>query len=275
LRELRKVYPLDLMKEVYTRFMEDNVPGLAAQLAFYFLLSLFPFLIFSLTLLFTWVNPDQLIGLMTAYLPNQSLATIEDNLPEIKQGNGQLLSFGIFATIWSVSSGINAIMKAMNHAYNVPENRSFIKARTIAIGLTFAMLFVILVAILLPVFGHAIGEFVFSYFGFSSTFELTWDVIRWMLSTLVMFGVIMIIYYVAPNKRLFAKEIWIGAVFATVSWQLVSLGFSYYVSNFGNYTATYGSLGGVIVLMLWFFLSGMTIIVGGQVNATINHLRTR
>jgi membrane protein len=133
----------------------------------------------------------------------------------------------------------------------------------------------LVIAIILPVFGHEIGHLAFSQIGYSYTFESIWNYIRWALSSLVIFLVVIIIYYFAPNKRLHLQDVWIGAVFATITWQLVSYGFSYYVNNFGNYTATYGSIGGIIVLLLWFFLSGLTLIIGGEVNATITVMRKK
>lgn len=273
-KENRSFSPLFFLKTLSSRFFEDDVPGLSAQLAYYLLLSLFPFLILSITMLVTWVSQDQLVGLIEGYVPAQSLTIIRDNIPDGSHGNG-LISFGVIATLWPASSSMIAMMRAMNRAYDVEEHRHFLKARVIALALTFAMIFMLVVAILLPVFGHAIGHLAFSEIGYSTAFETIWNYIRWVFSTLVIFLVILIIYYIAPNKRLYFREVWKGAIVATITWQFVSLGFSYYVNNFSNYTATYGSIGGIIILLLWFFLSGMILIIGGEVNATLALMRKR
>jgi membrane protein len=136
--------------------------------------------------------------------------------------------------------------------------------------LTFSMILAIIVALILPVFGKAIGLFLFSFVGLSETFLTIWNVLRWLISFGMIVTVFAFLYYFAPNKTIGVREVWIGAIIATSGWELLSLAFSYYVSNFANFTATYGSLGGIIVLMLWLFLSGMILIVGGEINALLS-----
>lgn len=259
------------IKELYYRFMHDEVIGLSAQLAYFFLLSLFPFLIFIITLIgYLPISQDDLLGLVSRFAPGKTMHLIESNLRQIlDEPRGGLLSFGVIATIWSASNGINAIVRALNRAYDVAESRSYIISRLIAVCLTISMIVVIIVALLLPVFGKAIGLFLFTHFGISESFMAIWDFFRIVISFFVMVIVLAMLYYFAPNKRLRISEVWYGAVFATVSWQLVSLAFSYFVMSFGNYTAMYGSLGGIIVLMIWFYLSAMVIILGGEINAII------
>lgn len=261
----------DFGKELFYRFNHDEVIGLSAQLAYFFLLSLFPFLIFLITLIgYLPISQEDVLGLVERYAPVQAMNLIKTNLENIiEEQRGGLLSFGVIATIWSASNGINAIIRAMNRAYDVMENRSFLLSRLMAIFLTIAMIIVIIVALLLPVFGKAIGLFIFAHLGISQTFLRIWDALRIIISFFIMVIVFASLYFFAPNKRLRLKEVWFGALFATVGWQVVSLAFSYFVLNFGNYTATYGSLGGIIVLMTWFYLSAMIIIIGGEINAII------
>jgi membrane protein len=267
----------NFLKELFKRFDEDEVAGLSAELAYFFLLSLFPFLIFSVTLIgYLPISEIDLLNSVREYAPDGTIDMIEKNLNSILGSqNGTLLSFGIIATIWSASNGINAVVRAFNRAYDVKESRHFLVARAMSILLTLAMVFVIIVALLLPVFGRQIGLFIFTAFGFSAEFINVWNAIRWIFSAGILFIVFNCLYLFAPNRKLKFKEVVSGAFFATFGWMLVSLGFSYYVSNFGNYTATYGSLGGIIVLMIWFYLSGMIIIIGGEINAILNCKRIR
>jgi membrane protein len=266
-----------LLKDLWKRFNQDEVAGLSAELAYFFLLSLFPFMIFLITLIgYLPIHQGNVVGFLSQYAPGEAMNLIENNLNMIIEShNGGLLSFGIIATIWSASNGLNAVIRAFNRAYDVKETRSFIVARLMSIILTVAMLIVIVIALLLPVFGKQIGVFIFSALGLSETFLLIWNAARWIISFFVLFLVFSCLYYFAPNKHLHWKEVFTGAFLATLGWILVSSAFSYYVGSFGNYSATYGSLGGIIVLMIWFYLTGMIILIGGEINAIINCKRER
>ena len=135
--------------------------------------------------------------------------------------------------------------------------------------LTFAMIFVFLVALLLPVFGKQIGVFLFTELGIFEQFIKVWNMFRWVISSIVLFIVFIMLYWIAPNKKIKCVSVLPGAVFATIGWVAVSFVFSFYVDKLSNYTTTYGSLGGIIVLMSWFYLSGWMIIMGGEINAAV------
>lgn len=262
---------IHFFKGLLKRLDRDDVFGLSAQLAYFFLLSLFPFLIFLVTLIGYLPLSDQaVLGMIKQYAPQQTYDLIDTNLNDIMNTQrGGLLSFGAIATIWSASNGINAVISAFNRAYEVTESRSFLKSRLMAIFLTIAMIFVIVIALLLPVFGKALGQFFFSLFGLSTGFLTVWNALRWVISFFVMMIVFLALYFIAPNRRLTLKEVIYGAGFATLGWQLVSLAFSYYVDKVGNFSATYGSIGSIIVLMTWFYLSALIILIGGEINAII------
>lgn len=268
---------MEFFKQLISRFKDHEVPDLAALLSFYFLLALFPFLIFTFALLaYLPISTNDLLVLINQYAPAELMHLIEDNLRSVLDvKRGGLLSFSIIATLWSASNGSYAIIRALNRAYDVDESRPFLKARAVSFFLTFSMIFAIVVALVLPVFGKAIGLFMFSFVGLSETFLMMWNVLRWLISFGVIVTVFAFLYYFSPNKKIRANEVWVGAIFATVGWQIVSLAFSFYVNNFGHYTATYGSIGGIIVLMLWLFLSGMILILGGEINATIKNLKEK
>ncbi|UOQ43845.1 YihY/virulence factor BrkB family protein [Halobacillus salinarum] len=266
---------MDIGKSLITRFGEDDIFGLAAQLAYFFLLSLLPFMIFLITLLgYLNIEEERVLALISTYAPPETYDLLSENLMTLLQDqNGGLLSIGIIGTLWAASNGVNAIIKAFNRAHQVDENRPFFITRIIAIILTIAMVIVISIAFLLPVLGHALGTYVFSFFGMSAGFLAIWNALRWVISSVIFFIVLSFLYVMAPNKPVKYRDTVVGAVFATIGWQLVSLLFSFYVSNMGNFSATYGSLGGVIVLMIWFYLSGIVIITGGEINALIYRRR--
>ncbi|KJE26805.1 YihY/virulence factor BrkB family protein [Geobacillus thermoleovorans] len=263
------VVNLAFIRELARRFTEDEIPRLSAELAYYFLLSLFPFLLFLMTLLaYLPIPHEDVLALVRQYAPKEALHLIETNVHRlIDEQNGGLLSFSIIAAIWSASNGMSAIMRAFNRAYDVQEDRPFWVVRGLSIVLTLGMIAVIVVMLVLPVFGRMIGLFLFSVLGLSKPFLTIWTTFRWLLSVLVLFVVFTALYYFAPNKRLRCVTVVRGALFATAGWIATSLAFAYYVNNFANYTAMYGSLGGMIVLMVWFYLSGMILILGGELNA--------
>lgn len=257
-------------KDLFERIQEDEVTDLSAQLAYYFLLSLFPFLIVTITVVTAVIDESQLYTMIDRYGPPELMTIIQDNTDVIGSQGGTILSLGIIATLWTASNGMNAVIRALNKAYDVDESRNFIVARAVAISLTLGMLLIIFVAMALPVFGQMIGN-LFFYIGIPH-YEEIWNVMRWVLSSVIIAAVITIIYFVAPNKKLTIRNVWVGAVVATIGWQLGSLAFSFYINNFANYSATYGSIGGIIVLMLWFYVSGLMLIIGGEVNATFKSL---
>ncbi|WP_144511808.1 YihY/virulence factor BrkB family protein [Bacillus sp. FJAT-22090] len=259
------------IKHLITHIQKTDITGLGAQLAYFFLLSLFPMLIFVVTLL-PYLNLDeaQVFRFLENYAPEDVYILIEGTVTDVlRNRNGGLLSIGIIGTIWSASNGMNAIVKSLNRSYKLDETRSYFVVRGLSIIFTLLMIVLLVVALVLPVFGQQIGTILFSYFGFEEGFIKVWNSLRWTLSPLVIFLILSALYWIVPNKRLFVRSVFPGAAFATVGWIVVSLGFSFYVSNFGNYSSTYGSIGGIIVLMLWLYLSGIILLVGGQINAVM------
>lgn len=260
------------IKELITRIKKVDVTGLAAQLAFFFLLALFPLLIFVFTLL-PYLNLDQaeIFIFIRDYAPESVATLLEDTLGEVlSQRNGGLLSFGIIATVWSASKGMNALTKALNLSYFQEESRSFIVARGMSVVFTVMLIAVVVVALVLPVFGQQIGTFAFSYLGLEEGFLKLWSSLRWFLPPVLIYTVFSLIYWLVPNLKLQYRSVMLGSLIVTIGWIVTSLGFSFYVGNYGSYSNTYGSIGAIIVLMMWLYLSGIILMIGGQINAVMN-----
>ena len=256
-------------KELLVRIKKVDVTGLASQLAFFFLLSLFPLLIFIMTLL-PFLNFDQaeVFLLIRDYAPASVSRLIENTLNEIlKNRNGGLLSIGALATVWSASKGMNALTKALNRSYFTEESRSFIMARGMSIVFTVMLIAVLVVALVLPVFGQQIGVLAFSYMGLEEGFLIFWAGLRWLVPPVLIFFVFSLTYWLVPNLKIRFKSVLPGALFATVGWILTSLAFSFYVGSYGSYSSTYGSIGTIIVLMIWLYFSAIILMLGGQLNA--------
>ncbi|MEW8986670.1 MAG: YihY/virulence factor BrkB family protein [Bacillus sp. (in: firmicutes)] len=263
-------------KSLIGELKKDRATGLAAQQAYYYMLALFPLLILLIAIVpYLNIDPQKAINVVDTLLPSQSAELLRDNVVKlVSERNGGLLTFGIIGTIWSASNGMNAFIRAMNIAFDVEETRSFIKARLVSIMLTFGLILAFIVALLLPVFGKVILDTVQSVIHIPEPYDIVFNIVRWIVAIVVMSAVLAGLYRVAPNKHYPFKHVIPGAIFATIVWQLISLGFSFYVSNFGNYSATYGSIGGVIVLMLWLFLTGLALVLGGEINAIYHRDKT-
>lgn len=263
---------IPVLKEFYARMEKVDVFGLAAQLAYFFLLSLFPFLLFLFNLIgYFSLDEEVILQTIVNYAPPQVYDLIESNIESMLQiQSGGLLSVGIIGTLWAASNGVNAVRKALNRAYEIKPKRIFIIYRLLSILLTIGMFFVVIVALLLPVFGKMIGEYFFSWLGFSAEFLQIWETFRWVTSSIIFFIVLVALYRLTPNRRVYFRHIVWGALFSTVGFQLVSWAFSFYVGTLGNYSTTYGSLGTVIVLMIWFYLFGMIVLIGGVLNASLH-----
>lgn len=263
------------IKEFIKQIKKDPFLDWAATLAFYFMLSIFPLLIFILSLLpYLPINTDQVYNFIHDYAPPELAelftVTILEVIGEPKSG---LISFGILATIWTASNGINALIRALNRAHNIDETRHFIKLRFMSIVMTLGIVTVFFVTLLLPVFGNVILTGIDQLFKLPPEIFRILNSLRWIIGVVIMTAVLMFIYKIAPNKKITFDQVVYGALAATLSWQAISYGFSLYISNFNNFTATYGSLGGVIILMLWFYLSGLILVIGGEINATLLNVK--
>ena len=265
----------DMLKRTAVEVMADNCLGLAAQLAYYFFLALFPALLFLVAVI-SFMPVSGLLDAVTAMLarvaPGEVIAIIQDQILKIANDKSTgLLTLGMLGTIWSCSAGMTAIVDTLNQAYDIQEGRPWWKVRLMAVGLTVALAIFIVASLTLVLVGPTLAEKAAVWAHMGPAFEWTWKIVQWpLVFALVTFGVALI-YYFAPD----AEQDWVyitpGSVLATALWLLISLVFKFYVANFTSYTATYGVIGGAIVLMLWFYVSALAVLVGAELNAEIEH----
>jgi membrane protein len=265
----------ELGERTWQEIDKDEVADRAAALAYYFLFALFPTLLF-LTSLLGLLPISGLMDRLLAYahqaMPGDAASILTKTLEEIQAGaRGGLLSIGALAALWAASAGMASAMNALNVAYDVQDPRSWWKRRLLAIVLTVGFSVFILVALVLIVFGPRIGEAVANWVGLGSLFTIVWNVISLpVVIALVLLG-IALVYYFAPATQQHWRWVTPGSAVALVLWLAMSLGLRWYVANFADYSATYGSIGGVILLMLWLYLSGLVLLVGAEINAVIEH----
>ncbi|MGI8732750.1 MAG: YihY/virulence factor BrkB family protein [Pyrinomonadaceae bacterium] len=268
-----------LAKRVWSEIQKDDVFGRAAQLSYYFLLALFPLLIFLTSILGMVIGSEtgvrsSLFSYLARVMPPTAFQLIESTMVEIsKASSGSKLSFGLLAALWAASNGMGAITEALNMAYGVKETRPWWKHRLLAIGLTAALSVLIIMALLLVLSGGRIVETLAHNYALGSIFVLTWKISQWPLVLAFMLLAFALIYYFAPDVRE-QKWMWItpGAVLGVFLWLLVSFGFRLYLNFFDSYSNTYGSLGAVIILMLWLYLTGVAVLLGGELNSELESL---
>jgi membrane protein len=264
----------ELIKRTIKEFTADDVLGLAAQMAYYFLFALAPAIVcvIAITSYLPFSSIQELISSMSGFAPPDVVQILRDQLSNIAQGeHGGLLTFGFLLALWSSSAAMVSIIGALNRAYDIEEARPWWKVRLTALLLTVGVAVFIVVAFALIVIGPTFIDRFASMVGLSDTFAIVWNYARWPIAlTLVALGIALVFYF-APDADQDWEWITPGAVLATVLWLGASLGFKFYVANFGTYNESYGSLGGVIVLMLWFYISAVAILLGAEMNAEIEH----
>jgi membrane protein len=265
----------ELGRRTWREALDDDVPGLAAQLAYYFFLALFPAVLFLLALasFFPLENVTDDVGRsLGPFVSPQVLELLQEQMRRLANNdNGGLLSFGVAAALWSSSAALVSIIGAVNRAYDIEEERPWWKVRLVAIGLTLGLAVIVLVAFSLVLAGPALAERLGQITGWGAPFEWTWLVLQWPLVFVLVTTGIGLIFYFGPDAD--QDWVWIspGAVAATILWLLVSLLFKLYIANFTDYEALYGTVGGVIVVLLWFYISGIAILAGAELNAEIEH----
>ena len=264
-----------MIRQTAKEVVEDGCLGLAAQLSFYFLLALFPALLFLVALIgYVPVEDalDQLLTALGSVAPGELIALLRAQLDEISSGRqASLLTLGIAGAIWSSSAATVAIIDALNHAYDVSEWRPWWKRRVVALALTAALAVFIIVSLILVVVGPDAARRVAEWVGAAPAAVVLWSVLRWpVMIALVIVGV-NLVYHFAPNREVRWAWITPGAVVATALWIGCSFAFKFYIVNFGNYTATYGAIGGIVVTMLWFYVSSLAILIGAELNGVIEN----
>lgn len=263
-----------LVRRTAAEVIKDDVMGMAGQLAYFFVLSLFPALIFfvSLVAYLPGDMPRQLVTAMQPVLPPAVLEVVQEQIDKLTSADPQgLLTFGLLFAIWSSSAALIAVSSTLNRAYDITEGRPWWKVRLVAILLTLSLATMVIAALGLMILGPMLAAKVGAWFGFGPAFVTAWNLARWpVIFLLVSFG-IALVYYHAPDAD--QEWIWItpGSILATLLWIAASIGLQTYLKIAGSFNETYGTLGGAMVLLLWLYVTGIAILVGGEMNAEIEH----
>jgi membrane protein len=265
------------LKRLVKRINDDEIFGRAAQLSYYFLLALFPLLLVLINLLGFMIHEgtefrDKLIVYLAAVMPPPAVTLVSTTLTEISNSSGSgKLSLGLLAALWAASNGMGAISQTLNTAYDVRETRPFWKVRLISVGLTIGLSILIIAALTIVLYGGAIGDALASRYGVGNAFTILWRMLQWPIALLFVLLTFNLIYNLAPDLTGWRWK-WFtpGAFVGVALWLVVSFLFRLYLLFFDSYSVTYGSLGALIVLMLWFYLTGVAILIGGEVNCELD-----
>ena len=264
-----------MLKRTVHEALSDNVFDLAAQQAYYFFFALFPALLFVLGVASFFPLQgliDQVLRMMGRLAPADVIAIVTQAMASLsKQNSGGILTFGFVLALWSSSGAMVSIITTLNAAYDVTESRPWWKTRAIAVGLTIALAVFIVASMFLVIAGPALAERLTNDLGLGSAFKWTWWVLQWPIVFVLVATAIGHVYYYAPDVE--QDWIWItpGSVLATLLWLAVSMGLRVYYQLVPNANAAYGAIGSIMVLMLWFYCSGLALLLGAELNAEIEH----
>ena len=266
----------ELVVQVWKRVNQDDVFARAAQLSYYFVLALFPLLIFLSTLMGYLFTAERglylrLIDYLGRVMPPSAFELVRSTLDEITQTTGTgKLTIGLALTLWTASSGMEAIIEGLNIAYLVPEARPWWRRRLVAIGLTIALGGLVATAVFLILASDAVARSIGRYFPVLERIGEWSAVVQWTIGLGFLLLALSLVFRFAPNLR---HPRWEGnlpgAVLALICWLFTSAGLKLYLSAFGTFDRTYGSLGAVIVLLIWLYVSGAAILIGGEFNSVI------
>ena len=255
----------------------DDAMGMAAQIAFYSMMGLFPFMIFLLSFISMFPLGEKLQPLLLSALEDQMpieaahyvTNIVMDLIPQSNQG---LLSFGLLAGLWGASMAIGALITTINRAYNIRPRRNMVQQKILAIALTLGLSGVWLVAMTIILVGPQATQYAFQWLGIASETNTFWTSVRLPMAFLLNLVALSVLYYIAPEARQRFRWILPGAFTSTIFWFLASQVFRVFLSNFGHYNKTYGSLATVIILMIWLWISGLLFLLGAEINSLMKRM---
>ncbi|MDO4536492.1 MAG: YihY/virulence factor BrkB family protein, partial [Clostridium perfringens] len=266
-KEKKVFFIIGLIKKIF----QDDIISNGAQLAYFLMLAFIPFLIFLITLIGkSKISSNDLLILLSSIMPKTSFELVKNTIGGIIDIQRPDVLWGsIIIAIWVSSSGFGAVIKGLNSSYGVTETRNYILRKLLSIIYTVLLAWTIAMTLLLYVFGGLIEKFIISRLDHPFIINVFWYAGRYSIILIVMFIIFLFLYNVTPCKRLGWKEVMPGAIFTTIGWIVTSLIFTFYVNNFNNYAKIYGGLSAVFAIMIWLFISSLTLLVGGELNAYI------
>jgi membrane protein len=271
----RKTGLLPTLKRTLSEFKEDNLTDWAAALTYYGVLSLFPALIALVSIVGLLLNPQEVTRALTDIVgqlgPTSAVETFQGPIQSVTSNtasSGLGLIFGLLAALWAASNYVGAFIRASNVIFEVDEGREFYKLRPLQMGITLAMLILLSIGAIAVVVSGPLASAVGSAIGVGDTAVTIWQIAKWPVLVALVMLILAVLYYAAPNAKLPSfRWVSLGSVVAVLIWIVASAAFAFYVANFGSYNKTYGSLAGVVVFLVWLWLTNVAILLGAQLDA--------
>jgi len=266
-----------LVRELHMRFINDDLPSAAAQVTFFLVLSLPAFLIFLITLIsyMPITGFDSQFEILKSFMPINAYEIVRGLIEQILADRSRaILSFGMLLALWSSLKGVASLIRGINRAYDQEETRPLWQKIIVELLFTLQLTGVIIFSLILIVGGKALGVYFFQPLGFSVVFLEFWSNMRIIFVLFTAVLVFTALYRNVPNRKLKFADVLPGAFFAAIFWVAVSLAFSYYANNLGQYASFYGSLGGIIALLLWTYFNSIILLMGAELNAALMFAKT-
>lgn len=244
----------------------------AAEMSFYLLLSLFPFLIFTISSIvyIPIIHLNKYIKLLENIMPSSAFNLVSSLIQSaIENRSLSFLVMSFILTLWTVSRSVKAFIRTINKSYRLKETRTFFKVSSIAFLFTISLLLLIFSSMIFLVYGEKIGYIIFKLIGLNKIFIKVWNICRYTIGITTIIIILISLYTYTPNKKVCIKEAIPGSLVSAFGWLLVSFIYSYYANNYTNYEIIYGSIGGIIALLTWLYLSSWAILIGSEVNAKL------
>jgi membrane protein len=267
--------PIVVTQRAIKKLGEDELSTRSAALSYYFILALFPLLLFLVSLIGIFASPgselrETILSALGRMAPGSASGLVQSVVGETSKSSSDLkVGAGILGALWAASAGMSAVVISLNVVYRLKESRPWWKQKVTVVGLTLALALLIILALGLVLYGGKIGEMVAASVGLDDVFKIAWEIIQWPLSLAAMFLSFSLIYYFGPDVRAGWRWVTPGAALGVAIWLVASFGFRIYLHFFNSYSATYGSLGAVIILLLWLYITGLAILIGAGLNWVI------
>jgi membrane protein len=264
--------PTEVLKRTYKKLGEDELSNRSAALSYYFILALFPMLLFLLSLIGIFAGHmealrESILSTLARMAPGSASSLVHSVVDQTTKSSNEIkVGAGILGALWAASAGMSAVIESLNVIHRLEESRPWWKQKLIAIALTLALAGLIIGALVLVLYGGKIGELIANQFGLDDVFNLVWKVVQVVLPFAAMFLAFSAVYYLAPSTKGSWRWITPGAALGVALWLAASVGFRFYLHFFNSYSATYGSLGAVVILLLWLYITGFAILIGAELN---------
>jgi membrane protein len=270
--------PLRLVQLALEKIGEDELSTRSASLSYYFLLALFPMFLFLVSLIGIFAGPgselrNSIVSGLGRLAPGSASELIRSVMSQtFKASSGMKLAAGILGALWAASGGMGAIVASLNVIFRMKETRPWWKQKAMIIALTLGLAALMIVALVLVLYGGELGHVIATHIGLGKAFKVAWAILQWPVSFAAMFLSFSLVYYFGPDLKN-GKWFWVtpGAAAGVALWLVASLAFRVYLHFFNSYSATYGSLAAVIILMLWLYITGFAVLIGGEVNWIIEN----